>query len=435
MKNNGISNTVFKTIICIVISATVIAGMIPTKAYAISDITVCGEDAVGWNEHQLTGNNSGKVTYNNTDKILTLDTVKIPSYGDGNVISIGAIPIDIHLKGTSNITGTQKYATGLFSNDSIRISGDGSLGVVTTNDNSFAISSTGGLTIESGTLTATTPGFCIAIGQDADISGGSMTAIGGGYGILSMAGNVNITGGSLKAEGTASNGFGISAIGEGHIIITGGSVIAKGGSGAFEQEPIITGTWYKWRKSDSGPYIDSQVTPYSWTDTDTYVEIISKDAKTSTSDKSSNIISDGVCDHEYEWVEDETATPDMDAKLVYKCKKCGHIDMRMNEANSAYFTFNRDIEKKIKNAAIGATVKIDTTMWNSFNHCVIDALVKRNDVTLIIEYTDAGVRRQITIPAGTDFTGFIDENGYTGFKYLISKGLETNYWTSRLAKK
>lgn len=141
-----------------------------------------------------------------------------------------------------------------------------------------------------------------------------------------------------------------------------------------------------------------------------------------------------ACDHEYEWVDDVEATADSDAKMVYKCRKCGQIDMRMTEANSAYLKFNQDTEKKIKDAPNGATVKVDTTRWNSFYRSVIDALSERTDETLVIEYTDKGERRQITIPAGCDLTGFINDDGYTGFEFLAGKGLETDYWKDRLTK-
>lgn len=65
----------------------------------------------------------------------------------------------------------------------------------------------------------------------------------------------------------------------------------------------------------------------------------------------------------------------------------------------------------------------------------MDTLSDRPDLTLVIEYTDAGNRRQITIPAGTDITSLIDDNGYTGFDFLVSKGYETDYWKGRLKKK
>ena len=154
---------------------------------------------------------------------------------------------------------------------------------------------------------------------------------------------------------------------------------------------------------------------------------------TSTSNTSST--STPVCDHEYEWVEDVAATADSDAKLVHKCRKCGNIDMRMDEANSAYVQFLRESADKITKAGTNATVKIEAKNWSSFQRTVIDALAQRPDVTLVIEYNDAdNDRRQITIPAGTDLTGFIDENGYTGFDFLISKNLETDYWAGKLAK-
>ena len=142
-----------------------------------------------------------------------------------------------------------------------------------------------------------------------------------------------------------------------------------------------------------------------------------------------------VCDHEYEWVEDVAATADSDAKLVHKCKKCGNIDMRMTEANSAFVEFLRESADKITKASANATVKIEAKNWSSFQRTIIDALSKRPDVTLVIEYTDTdSSRHQITIPAGTDLSDFIDANGYTGFDFLISKGLETDYWASRLNK-
>ena len=108
--------------------------------------------------------------------------------------------------------------------------------------------------------------------------------------------------------------------------------------------------------------------------------------------------------------------------------------MRMTEANSAYVQFLRESADKITKASANATVKIEAKNWSSFQRTVIDALSKRPDVTLVVNYTEAGIRHQITIPAGTDFAEFIDENGYTGFGFLVSKGLETDYWAGKLTK-
>lgn len=135
------------------------------------------------------------------------------------------------------------------------------------------------------------------------------------------------------------------------------------------------------------------------------------------------------CDHSYEWVEEVPATATEDAVYAYKCSKCGHIDAYMNGANSAYMQFNRDAAQKIKKASQNSTVIINTDRWTSFHRTVIDELAKRSDVTLIVTYTDTEHHRKaFTIPAGTqDIPQLIDENGYSGFKYLLGKFGETAY--------
>ncbi|MDD4525341.1 MAG: hypothetical protein WCQ94_02830 [Lachnospiraceae bacterium] len=135
-----------------------------------------------------------------------------------------------------------------------------------------------------------------------------------------------------------------------------------------------------------------------------------------------------VCSHTYEWVETEAATDTTDAKLAYKCSRCGHIDMWMTEANSAYIKTNREAADRIAKAPANGTVKLETGNWTSFYRNVIDALAKRPDVTVVITYNDENHNRKcITIPAGTDLTGYIDDKGYTGYKFLISKLGETPY--------
>ena len=135
-----------------------------------------------------------------------------------------------------------------------------------------------------------------------------------------------------------------------------------------------------------------------------------------------------VCSHTYEWVETEAATDTTDAKLAYKCSRCGHINMWMTEANSAYIKTNREAADRIAKAPANGTVKLETGNWTSFYRNVIDALAKRPDVTVVITYNDENHNRKcITIPAGTDLTGYIDDKGYTGYKFLISKLGETPY--------
>lgn len=89
---------------------------------------------------------------------------------------------------------------------------------------------------------------------------------------------------------------------------------------------------------------------------------------------------------------------------------------------------NREAADKIAKAPSNGTVKLETGNWTSFYRNVIDALAKRPDVTVVITYNDEQHNRKcITIPAGTDLTGYIDDKGYTGYKFLISKLGETPY--------
>ncbi len=142
----------------------------------------------------------------------------------------------------------------------------------------------------------------------------------------------------------------------------------------------------------------------------------------------SNTSSGSGCDHTYEWTEEQAATADKDAVLAYKCTKCGHIAAYQNEANSAYFSFINDAVNKIKKAPQGGTVTIDTGNWISINKSFMEQLAKRPDVTFVIKFTDQKhVRRELVINPGTDYSKFVDSNGYYGFLYMLGVLNETGY--------
>ena len=142
----------------------------------------------------------------------------------------------------------------------------------------------------------------------------------------------------------------------------------------------------------------------------------------------SNTSSGSGCDHTYEWTEEQAATADKDAVLAYKCTKCGHIAAYQNEANSAYFSFINDAVNKIKKEPQGGTVTIDTGKWISINKSFMEQLAKRPDVTFVIKFTDQKhVRRELVINPGTDYSKFVDSNGYYGFLYMLGVLNETGY--------
>lgn len=122
--------------------------------------------------------------------------------------------------------------------------------------------------------------------------------------------------------------------------------------------------------------------------------------------------------HDYAWVRSTDATENTDAVIEYRCKGCGDIAAYKSVDNSAYALFLKDAAEKITKASANATVKIDTDKWLSLDKAVADAFDARKDVTLKLTYTQKGERKALEIPAGTDLSSLLDENGYIGFSRL-----------------
>ncbi len=63
-------------------------------------------------------------------------------------------------------------------------------------------------------------------------------------------------------------------------------------------------------------------------------------------------------------------------------------------------------------------IVINTKTWTCFNRTMVDAIKNRPDVTVIVNYVYQGKPYVLTIPAGTDLTPLVDENGFVGFRYI-----------------
>ncbi len=63
-------------------------------------------------------------------------------------------------------------------------------------------------------------------------------------------------------------------------------------------------------------------------------------------------------------------------------------------------------------------IVINTKTWTCFNRTMVDAIKNRSDVTVIVNYVYQGKPYVLTIPAGTDLTQLVDENGFVGFRYI-----------------
>ena len=126
------------------------------------------------------------------------------------------------------------------------------------------------------------------------------------------------------------------------------------------------------------------------------------------------------CSHQYSLQYDicREATPDADALLAGKCVNCGEILSYEEIPNSAYVAFLQESAEAIRNAAQGEQVEIYTDRWISFDRRVAKALADRPDVSVKLAYRYKGEAYILKIPAGEDWIGLLDENGFCGFRYL-----------------
>lgn len=130
-----------------------------------------------------------------------------------------------------------------------------------------------------------------------------------------------------------------------------------------------------------------------------------------------------VCDHVWEKTLVNGATANSDAVAADVCIKCGITGTYEMIPNSAYATFLNDAAASILNAK-QENVVIKTGIWTSFNKTVFNAIQSRPDVSVTVNYFYKGEPYVLNIPAGTDISLLMDENGFGGFLY-INKILNT----------
>lgn len=123
-----------------------------------------------------------------------------------------------------------------------------------------------------------------------------------------------------------------------------------------------------------------------------------------------------ACDHVYEYVMEKEPLENEDGIMAKKCEKCGAI--AEYRPVSAIMAFLQNTEKAVKNAAQGSVVTVKTDRWLCFDRAVMEAIASRPDVTVIVNYRYQHKDYTVTIPAGYDVVGLLNEEGFCGFRYL-----------------
>lgn len=145
------------------------------------------------------------------------------------------------------------------------------------------------------------------------------------------------------------------------------------------------------------------------------VEIPEKETE-GTSEKESHRGSD-ACIHDFDYEIIRPATPEEDAIMALQCSICGALSEETEVPNSAYAAFQKEAIEVILNTHTDEAI-ISTKRWVSFHQSVLEAIARRPDVTVIIQYQYQGELYEVRIPAGTDVSLLADEGGFCGFRYL-----------------
>jgi len=125
-----------------------------------------------------------------------------------------------------------------------------------------------------------------------------------------------------------------------------------------------------------------------------------------------------TCDHDMQYEIYREPTEEVDGLWRYGCTKCTHTEGFVPICGMGAF-LERAINT-INGAEVNGTVTIATPKWMSFNKDVYDALAARPDVTVNVHFRYQGQFYAVTIPAGTDMTPYLTEDGYCGFLKLAA---------------
>lgn len=82
---------------------------------------------------------------------------------------------------------------------------------------------------------------------------------------------------------------------------------------------------------------------------------------------------------------------------------------------SAYAVFNDNAIEKVRSAASGATVKIETNIWTSFSDNVMECIAEKREVNVEIIYKMDDQYYMIKIPAGAEVPTHVEYAGFDGY--------------------
>lgn len=200
---------------------------------------------------------SGNVTVSGSDGYSAINCLgNLNISGSGDTLNLSAQNSALCASGNLNISSgtitaesTDTYASGIFSNGSIAISGSDNVTATATGSDSYGINAqSGAVTIStSGTVDATGDGFGIACGSVINIISGTVTAKGSSYGLsVGWDQAVNISGGTVtvgETGGSNGNVYGdLTVSGATTSVTVNGNITDGGNLTVSDGTATVTGT-------------------------------------------------------------------------------------------------------------------------------------------------------------------------------------------------
>lgn len=127
------------------------------------------------------------------------------------------------------------------------------------------------------------------------------------------------------------------------------------------------------------------------------------------------------CSHTYEWVTLTTPTEDASGEEVYRCTKCGDISEKREL--SAFSYQEEKFNGFIQNVKANDTLTYDCKRWTCFYDYEIKKMAERPDVTYVLKFEYKNKKYELTIPAGTDYSGILNDTAVCDGLFGVAKKL------------
>ena len=128
--------------------------------------------------------------------------------------------------------------------------------------------------------------------------------------------------------------------------------------------------------------------------------------------------------HNWEWTAIVSATENQDGTYAMKCTRCKSLDRStITVIPKETVTSTKNLQT-VTNVKPGETIKLDTKGTAAFNQYFVAELAKHADSAVEADFEYHNAQWTMTAPAGFNWAGCLDENGWAGFMHVAQENAE-----------